>query len=106
MSDQKIVITGSNGFVGGHLLRKLQQTAGLEPLPCNRSAFQSSDELVKTVADAKIVLHFAGMNRGDDQEVSATNVKLASQLVSAIRKSCAVSARKTPERVSRRRWPL
>jgi len=87
MRTKNIVVTGSDGFIGGHLLRKMMQEDGIEPVPCDRETFQSSSQLGQIISQASVVLHFAGVNRGSEEEVATTNKQLAAQLISAIRES-------------------
>jgi UDP-2-acetamido-2,6-beta-L-arabino-hexul-4-ose reductase len=52
-----------------------------------RTTFASSDELDQFVRGLDGILHFAGMNRGDEPEVEATNVAIARALVAALRRT-------------------
>ncbi|MDZ4657456.1 MAG: NAD-dependent epimerase/dehydratase family protein [Bythopirellula sp.] len=88
MSDQPcklrtIGITGPHGFVAGHLARTLSVRQDIKVLPCPRAAFDDESELAKFVALCDVIVHLAGLNRGDDAQVYITNVALANKLIAA-----------------------
>lgn len=62
----KIVITGSNGFVGKNLKEDLKATTDNEILEVNRQT--SSEDLKKYLLEADSVLHLAGINRPQREE--------------------------------------
>lgn len=78
-----IGITGPHGFVAGHLARMLSARQDIKVLPCPRAAFADESELLKFAEQCDVVVHLAGMNRGDDTQVYTTNVALANKLVAA-----------------------
>lgn len=92
---KRIVITGANGLLGYHASVRLHAAncaAGFisEPLPydiqrLDRDAFGSDARLQAALTGADVVLHFAGVNRGDPAEVEAANPAIAERLVSACR---------------------
>jgi UDP-2-acetamido-2,6-beta-L-arabino-hexul-4-ose reductase len=92
---KRVVITGANGLLGYHASVRLHAAncaAGYkgEPLPydvqrLDRDAFGSDAILQAALADADIVLHFAGVNRGDRADVEAANPAIAERLVDACR---------------------
>lgn len=59
----KIAVTGSNGFIGRHLLPKLKE-GGYDIIELNRSnGFDLSEEsVVEKIPDADIVIHLAGLS--------------------------------------------
>jgi UDP-2-acetamido-2,6-beta-L-arabino-hexul-4-ose reductase len=83
MSERTIGITGPRGFVAGHLMRTLKARPGVRVLCCPREAFGDDAKLAGFVDACDVVVHTAGMNRGEDAEVYTTNVQLAKQLVAA-----------------------
>jgi UDP-2-acetamido-2,6-beta-L-arabino-hexul-4-ose reductase len=97
---KRIVITGSAGLLGRHAAvrffaaNRAAAFNGLEKpfdLRClNRSAFCSDVDLRKALLEADIVLHFAGVNRGDPEIIKSENPAIAKRLVEACR---AVGAR-------------
>lgn len=97
---KRIVITGARGLLGYHASVRLHAAncaAGYkgEPLPydlqrLDRDAFGSDAKLRAALTGADIVLHFAGVNRGDPAEVEAANPAIAKRLVDAC---CAAGVR-------------
>lgn len=82
-SERVVGVTGPRGFVAGHLIRTLKVQPGVRVLPCPRETLEDSDELAKFLAQCDTVVHLAGMNRGDDSEIFATNVRLIDRLLQA-----------------------
>lgn len=69
----KILVTGSNGFIGKNLLLRLGELSRYEPLGFTRE--HSLENLAKFVSQADAVLHLAGINRPIDiKEFSQGNV--------------------------------
>lgn len=87
MNERVIGITGPNGFVGSHLVRCLGRRDGIRVLPVPREAFLSVNQLAGLVGLCEVIVHLAGMNRGEDELIYATNIVLAKQLVAAAEKS-------------------
>ena len=83
MSERTIGVTGPRGFVAAHLIRTLKSQVGVRVLSCPREAFAEESELVKFVDQCDAIVHLAGMNRGEDAEIYATNVALADKLIAA-----------------------
>lgn len=82
-----VVVTGSDGLLGWHLRCFLSTLKEITVVACNRQQWNDADFLTKAVKSADVVVHLAGMNRGDDQEVAKTNVALADQLIYACQAS-------------------
>jgi UDP-2-acetamido-2,6-beta-L-arabino-hexul-4-ose reductase len=78
-----VLVTGSDGLLGWHLRCFLSTLKEVKVLACNRTQFNDANFLAEAVKNADVVVHLAGMNRGDEQEVARTNVALADQLVAA-----------------------
>jgi UDP-2-acetamido-2,6-beta-L-arabino-hexul-4-ose reductase len=78
-----IGITGGTGLLGWHLRAFLRSDANLRVIPVTRASFATAEELDALVSECDVLVHLAGMNRGNDDEVEATNVALAEALVSA-----------------------
>ncbi len=88
----KIGITGAAGFLGWHVrvwLRTFRPET--EVRAAGRDAFSSQESLVDFCRGLDAIIHCAGMNRGDDAEVEATNVALAKALADACRASCGMA---------------
>lgn len=83
----KVVVTGADGFLGWHTRARLlaRQVDGedIDVVPVTRATF-TPDALARAVRGAEVVLHCAGLNRGDGDEVFAGNVDLARRLVAAL----------------------
>ncbi len=78
-----ILVTGSDGLLGWHLRCFLSTLKEVKVVACNRAQFNDSGYLAEAVNNADVVVHLAGMNRGDEQEVAKTNVALADKLIAA-----------------------
>jgi len=81
----KILISGHNGFVGRHLIRKIKCLKSKYEIDfLTKSNFQSSD-LVNKIEPNDIIFHFAGINRDDnDEEVYNKNNKINELLYLAL----------------------
>jgi len=85
----KIGITGAGGFLGWHVrvwLRTFRPDA--EVRAAGREAFSGRESLIDFCRGLDAIIHCAGMNRGDDAEVEATNLALAKSLADACRAAC------------------
>jgi len=82
----KVAITGGRGFLGWHAACRLRSTRGLEPVIVGRAELWE-DSLADIVAAADVILHVAGVNRADsDEVVESENVAIASTLGDAIKR--------------------
>lgn len=90
---KKILVTGVDGLLGWHASTRIHSSncaakfqGKVEPfkLVCvDRRKFTDSDFMSAELADTDVVLHFAGVNRGADDEVREGNPLIAKSLVSA-----------------------
>ncbi|MFB2594523.1 NAD-dependent epimerase/dehydratase family protein [Paracoccus sp. p4-l81] len=90
---QKIVVTGAGGLLGWHSAARLHaancmaryrgQPAPYELRLLDRAGFQHDALLTDSLRDATTVLHFAGVNRGTDDEVATGNPAVAQRLADA-----------------------
>ncbi len=78
----RIVLTGAAGFLGWHTRTRLHALTDHEVVPVTRETW---DQLPALLAGADAVIHVAGVNRGDPDEVQAGNVQLADDLAYALR---------------------
>ena len=82
----KIVITGSNGFVGKNLKEDLKATTDNEILEVNRQT--SSEDLKKYLLEADSVLHLAGINRPQrEEEFKEGNVDFLSEVLEILKEN-------------------
>jgi UDP-2-acetamido-2,6-beta-L-arabino-hexul-4-ose reductase len=80
----KIAVTGASGLLGWHLRCRLASLPDTETLTDDRELFTDDARLTAFVGAADVIAHFAGMNRGPEAEIQATNVGLAEALVRAL----------------------
>lgn len=82
----KIVITGSNGFVGRNLIADLKQTTEYEILEINRTT--SDEEIKKFLLEADFIVHLAGINRPEkEDEFKKGNVSLLEKYLKVIKEN-------------------
>ena len=87
----KILVTGSNGFIGRNLMVRLGELAGYEAIGFDRE--DSLDDLAERVGRADAVVHLAGINRPKDvKEFAEGNADLTVKLCELI----AATGRKIP----------
>jgi UDP-2-acetamido-2,6-beta-L-arabino-hexul-4-ose reductase len=78
-----VVLTGSGGFLGGHVRAALLESG----TPVQRISLGEHFDLAiatAAVSGATRVIHLAGVNRADDDEVTAGNIRFAMQLAAAV----------------------
>lgn len=91
----KIAVTGSKGLLGWHTSAHLHaencaaqfggEKCPFEIVQIDHPLFQNSEELRKALHKVDAVIHYAGVNREEDEVVEAANPSIATQLVDAIR---------------------
>jgi UDP-2-acetamido-2,6-beta-L-arabino-hexul-4-ose reductase len=79
----KVGVTGSNGFIGWHLCRKLELDANnFEIIEFKRDWFNENIKLDLFVSKCDIIVHLAGLNRhSEESTIYDTNVGLVIKLV-------------------------
>lgn len=92
---KRIVITGAAGLIGWHAWSRLHAencAAGFKGLPkpydlipLGHTEFNNAEALQKALTGADAVLHYAGVNRGEDASVEAANPAIAQTLVDALK---------------------
>ena len=84
----KIGITGSQGFIGKHLVEVLKNKKNLKLFYCDLPDCNllNPDSLKNFVKNKNIMIHLAAVNRGTDIEVIAGTVAATSNLLSAMEK--------------------
>ena len=86
LTNTTIGITGSEGLLGWHL-RTILHSQNVSAHAGVRSTFAGRPALVEFVKQCDVIVHFAGMNRGDEAEVAKTNIALAEELIAACREA-------------------
>ena len=79
-----IGITGSSGLLGWHMACYLRSLPNVKLLFADRSSFAQTDTLERFVSVCDVILHFAGMIRGEDQALLRTNLQLTNELIHAL----------------------
>ena len=79
----RIGITGVHGLLGWHLRTLASRRQGMELRGADRSTFLDASALAQFVTGLDVVVHLAGMNRGEDAELERVNLALAQALVAA-----------------------
>lgn len=82
----RLVVTGASGFLGWHTLARVATLDGVEACPVDRAGFagQGLVDALSTLGPEDAVIHIAGINRGEESEVSQGNIDLADRLVAAM----------------------
>ena len=82
----KVLVTGSNGFIGKNLATQLAVRGDFEILQYNRTS--TPDDLRLAVEEADFICHMAGVNRPDDvAEFARINTGLTEKLCQAVQDS-------------------
>jgi UDP-2-acetamido-2,6-beta-L-arabino-hexul-4-ose reductase len=82
---KRIGITGIEGLIGWHLHAYLYTQKNIRILKADRSTFLSREKLAHFVALSDVIVHLAGMNRGEEKTIVETNIKLVNDLISAFK---------------------
>ena len=90
---KRVVVTGSGGLLGWHAQARLHaancaavfkgDSAPYEIVAPDKEEFMNDAALAAIMEDTDVVLHFAGVNRGEEKEVEHANPKIAEALVRA-----------------------
>lgn len=82
-----IGITGYKGLLGWHLNVFLLHFPEITVIGAEVDTFSDNDKLTDFVSKCNTIVHFAGMNRGDDKILYETNVKITQDLIDACEKT-------------------
>jgi len=80
-------ITGADGFLGWHLRCLLHGDTHDSAVPCDQVSFADDSALNDLVRASDAIVHFAGINRGTDDEVLNGNLAITDRLIAALRRS-------------------
>ncbi len=82
---KRIGITGASGFIGSHLRFLLhEQKDKFEPVLIHTSDFLDRKKLLKFLRKCDVVVHLAGLNKGEEKEIYDTNVGLTKALLKTL----------------------
>ncbi len=87
LSKIKIGITGSNGFIGSHLIKRLSENKNLTLFPFDKTKYSLSsiDSLKDFVKDKDVIVHLAGLTKTDNiSDFYLTNTMGTLNLLEAI----------------------
>ncbi|MCW6033890.1 UDP-2-acetamido-2,6-beta-L-arabino-hexul-4-ose reductase [Pantoea sp. JK] len=91
----KVLITGSEGFIGKNLSLRLSEIESITVLTFSRQ--QSQQELVALLQDADFVFHLAGVNRPQNpDEFTTGNIDLTYSIYSIVADIAVKTGRKIP----------
>ncbi len=76
-------ITGADGMLGWHLRCALVGHPHIQVRLATRQTFSSAESLQDFCAGLDVLVHFAGMNRGKEDEIFHTNLELGEQVLAA-----------------------
>ena len=79
----KIGITGVNGFIGYHTYYNLKYNTDWDIIQLDRDFYNDG-----RIKECDWVIHLAGMNRGDENEVYKTNIDLTQLLLDSVSTDC------------------
>src|SRR5450830_198779 len=82
-----IGITGADGFLGWHLRCLLHGDTNDVAVPCDQVSFGDDNVLDNLVATSDAIVHFAGINRGTEDEVLKGNLAITDRLIAALVRS-------------------
>ncbi|QWD76436.1 SDR family oxidoreductase [Polynucleobacter sp. MWH-UH24A] len=87
----KVLVTGSNGFIGKNFIVRLIELEGYKPIAFNRT--HSLEDLSAYIDSCDAIVHLAGVNRPDDiKEFTEVNLDLTALVCEKI----AATGRKIP----------
>lgn len=80
----KVAITGADGLLGRHARLLLRARGWPEPVLLRRGDLDHGAALAESLDGCETVWHFAGHNRGADEDLEAGNITLARQVDAAL----------------------
>ncbi len=83
----KIGITGASGMIGWHLRCHLFAEDHPNVSTAGRETFDEPDQLDAFVREVDVLVHLAGVNRGEPDEIESVNIKLAKKLIESLKRT-------------------
>lgn len=84
---KRVGITGQSGFIGTHLANYLKfKCDEINIIPFEDEYFKSKNKLKNFVSQCDTIVHLAGMNRGDPEEIYKCNIDLIKKLIEVLEK--------------------
>lgn len=80
----QVVITGAGGLLGWHLRSFLKPKEEISVSPVFRDDFADDNALQSALKDADVVVHLAGKNRGEEEEVYSENIAITERLLASL----------------------
>lgn len=84
---KRILLTGSNGFIGQALLQALKSTYEVTVLDRNTHPFNDKDQLAQVCRNIDIIIHLGGLTRGDSDQLIEANTTNTMRLAEAAKNS-------------------
>lgn len=84
MHPKTIGVTGPGGFIASYIIRQLNNRKEFSVQTADREVMSDDDLLDAFVAKCDVVLHIAGVNRGDERSIADGNTRLAQSLVDSV----------------------
>lgn len=82
----KVLITGSNGFIGKNLVEKFNEIKGYEIISIDKD--NSKEELINGLVNADFIFHLAGVNRPkNDEEFFKGNTGLTEDIINILKEN-------------------
>jgi UDP-2-acetamido-2,6-beta-L-arabino-hexul-4-ose reductase len=82
-----IATTGMGGFLGWHLRVHCHARPKIKIIEIDRSVFGDPSRFQEIICQTDVVIHLAGLNRGDEQEIERVNIELTRQLIAACKQT-------------------
>src|SRR4051794_7276276 len=78
-------VTGAAGLIGFHVRAFLYGIKDVSLRVATRKTFCDREALLSFTNGSDVIVHLAGLNRANDEEILATNKKLTADLIDAMR---------------------
>jgi len=80
----KLALSGGDGFVGSHMRYFLySKKEDYDVVLIEKEDFENESKLEVKLRDVNTILHFAGLNRGGEDEIYKTNISLTQKILSS-----------------------